>query len=167
MQHHCLWSSYGSGLHHSPSKHIKTGGWECVLPIHSFAIPNAGGGERYSERIPTVLVDQYVVPCLPCHDLRVGHVALTRRFIAGCNAALVPQEYDYSGYDNSSSPNSSDSNSTGTGVTYDTSSYADIASRGAKVVQHCVSNTTEKSSGGWVTAGRPLHLRPSVRVTIY
>ena len=160
MQHHCLWSSYGIGLHHSPRKHSETGGWEYVLPIHSFAIPNAGGGERHSERIPTILVDQYVVPCLSCYDLRVGNVALTRILVAGCNAALVPQEYDFSGYDNSSSTNSSN-----TGVTYDTSSYADIASRGAKVVQHCVSNTTEKSSGGWVTAGRPPHLRPSVRIT--
>ena len=104
------------------------------------------------------MVDQYVVSCIPCSDVRVGNVALTRLLTAGCNAALVPQEYDLSAdYDNSSSADN------GTGVTYDTSTYAALASRGSSVVQHCVDNTTAKNAGGWVTAGRP-HLRPSVRI---
>ena len=77
--------------------------------------------------------------------MRFGNVALTRLLIAGCKAALVPIEVDTAS------------------VTYDTSSYADIASAGTTVVQQCVSNIT-KSSGGWELAGRSPHLFPSVRI---
>lgn len=45
-------------------------------------------------------------------------------------------------------------------VTYDTSSYQDLAAAGTIVVQECVSNTT--SSGGWELAGRLSRLSPSV-----
>lgn len=51
----------------------------------------------------------------------------------GCKAALVPIEV------------------TSSSVTYDTSSYQDLAAAGQVVVQECVSNTT--SSGGWELAG--------------
>ncbi|CAF9939248.1 hypothetical protein IMSHALPRED_001269 [Imshaugia aleurites] len=51
----------------------------------------------------------------------------------GCKAALVPIEVSSSS------------------VTYDTSSYQDLASTGQVVVQECISNTT--SSGGWELAG--------------
>ena len=64
-------------------------------------------------------------------------------FIVGCKAALVPIEV------------------TSSSVTYDTSSYQDLAAAGTIVVQECVSNTT--SSGGWELAGRHLHLYPSSR----
>lgn len=51
----------------------------------------------------------------------------------GCKAALVPIEV------------------TTASVTYDTSSYQDLASAGQIVVQECISNST--SSGGWELAG--------------
>ncbi|KAL9066081.1 MAG: hypothetical protein Q9161_007806 [Pseudevernia consocians] len=51
----------------------------------------------------------------------------------GCKAALVPIQVSSSS------------------VTYDTSSYQDLASAGQIVVQECISNST--SSGGWELAG--------------
>ena len=68
---------------------------------------------------------------------------LTRPHIAGCNAALVPVEV-------------SDSS-----VTYDTSTYRDLAAAGAVVVQQCIANQT-RGSGGWELAGMPflVHVQP-------
>ena len=60
--------------------------------------------------------------------------------IAGCNAALVPIEED---------PDSND-----TSVTYDTSSYQDLATTGTVIVQQCISNKT-RAGGGWELAGIP------------
>ena len=59
---------------------------------------------------------------------------LKQLLVAGCRAALVPIEVDAST------------------VTYDTSTYQDIASAGSIVVQQCLSNRT--ISGGWELAGR-------------
>lgn len=63
--------------------------------------------------------------------------------VAGCKAALVPIEV------------------TSSSVTYDTSSYQDLASAGQVVVQQCVSNTT--SSGGWELAGKASYVCSSFR----
>lgn len=64
--------------------------------------------------------------------------------IAGCNAALVPAEIV-------------DDENNQTYVTYDTSTYQDIAAAGSVVVQQCLSNksVSETASGGFELAGRP------------
>lgn len=69
---------------------------------------------------------------------------LTYVLIAGCKAALVPIEV------------------TSSSVTYDTSSYSDLAAAAEIVVQECVSNTT--SSGGWELAGRSSFPSPSFKL---
>lgn len=56
--------------------------------------------------------------------------------IAGCKAALVPIEV------------------TTSSVTYDTSSYQDLATAGGVIVQQCISNAT-RAGGGWELAGNP------------
>ena len=65
--------------------------------------------------------------------------------VAGCNAALVPIEEDDDG---------GSSASNGTSVTYDTSTYQDLATVGGVIVQQCISNRT-RASGGWELAGSP------------
>ena len=62
---------------------------------------------------------------------------MTDSIIAGCKAALVPIEV------------------TNTTVTYDTSSYPDLALSGQSVLKNCISNSTV--SGGWELAGRSSH----------
>ena len=69
---------------------------------------------------------------------------MTHLLIAGCKAALVPIAV---------------SNSS---VTYDTSSYQDLAAEGQVVVQNCISNVTRGSSGGWELAGRLARFPSSV-----
>lgn len=67
-------------------------------------------------------------------------------WIAGCNAALVPAEIV-------------DDETNQTYVTYDTSTYQDIAAAGSVVVQQCLSNksVSETACGGFELAGRSSH----------
>ena len=71
--------------------------------------------------------------------MRIEDRVFTLLLIAGCKAALVPIEV------------------TSNTVTYDTSSYQDLAAAGTVVVQQCISNST--GAGGWELAGIPSHLR--------
>lgn len=68
-------------------------------------------------------------------------------WIAGCNAALVPAQIN-------------DDETNQTYVTYDTSTYQDIALAGSTVVQQCLSNksVSETAAGGFELAGRPSQL---------